>query len=182
MFIVNFVEHIVLTRWSSSQSVEKRRRKGPDCNNAQRTEVQEGGYVWRRRGHPAGSSGRPYSWTSIKECSDLRLVYGKWLDILEAPSSRNERRDVQGTALWKKDGGGTHGTPGTLSENCSGRAALRREQREQLESNHSENRATGMEGEADHKRHKHSPQKRRTGSTPVGYSRWIAIRQEQCGM
>jgi hypothetical protein len=43
----------------------------------------------------------------------------------------------------KKDDGGTPGLPGTLSGNSWGRAALRREQREQLWSNHRENRATG---------------------------------------
>jgi hypothetical protein len=44
-------------------------------------------------------------------------------------------------------GGGTRGSVLTLSGNRSGRAALRREQREQLESNHVENRAKGKEGE-----------------------------------
>jgi hypothetical protein len=38
------------------------------------------------------------------------------------------------------------------------------EQREQLGSNQRENRATGKEGEADHRRHKHSPQKRKKWS------------------
>jgi hypothetical protein len=35
-------------------------------------------------------------------------------------------------------------------------AALRREQQEQLESHHHENRAMGEKGEADHRRHKHN--------------------------
>jgi hypothetical protein len=39
----------------------------------------------------------------------------------------------------KKDDGGTAGPPSTLSGNRSGRVDLRREQREQLESNHCEN-------------------------------------------
>jgi hypothetical protein len=34
----------------------------------------------------------------------------------------------------------------------------------------SENRATEKEGETDNRSHKHSPQKRRNGSMPVGYS------------
>jgi hypothetical protein len=62
------------------------------------------------------------------------------------------------------------GKPGparTLSGNCWGRAALRREKQEQLETNHRENRATGKEGETDHRRHKHNPRRRRNGGTPV---------------
>jgi hypothetical protein len=45
------------------------------------------------------------------------------------------------------------GTPGlahTLTGNHSGQAALRREQQEQLENNHSEKRATGKDGEDYH--------------------------------
>jgi hypothetical protein len=50
---------------------------------------------------------------------------------------------------------------GNLSGNRLGRAALRREQREPLEINHPENRATEEKGKTEHRRHKHSPQKRR---------------------
>jgi hypothetical protein len=39
--------------------------------------------------------------------------------------------------------------------------------REQLDSNHCENQATGKEGENDHRCYKYSPQKRRSGGTPV---------------
>jgi hypothetical protein len=39
-----------------------------------------------------------------------------------------------------------------------------------LDSNHRENLATGKEGEADHRRHKHSARKRRNRGTPIGYS------------
>jgi hypothetical protein len=46
----------------------------------------------------------------------------------------------------------------------------RREQWEQLWSNHRENQATGKEGEADLRHHKHSPQKRRNGGIPIGCS------------
>jgi hypothetical protein len=67
---------------------------------------------------------------------------------------------------------------GTHSEG----AALRREQQEQLESNHCENQATGKEGEVDHRRSKHSSWKRRNGSKPVGCLGQIALRREQCGM
>jgi hypothetical protein len=49
-------------------------------------------------------------------------------------------------------------------------SGLKGEQRELLESNCCENRATGKEGETDHKRHKNSPQKRRNVGTPIGYS------------
>jgi hypothetical protein len=79
----------------------------------------------------------------------------------------------------KKDDGGTPGPTGTLSRNRSGLAALRREQREQLESNQHEKRATGKEGEADHKGHKYSPRKRRNGGTPVGNSGRIVLREQR---
>jgi hypothetical protein len=52
---------------------------------------------------------------------------------------------------------GTLGPARTLAGSCSRRAALRREQRERLESNHCENRVTGKEGETDQKHHKHNP-------------------------
>jgi hypothetical protein len=68
------------------------------------------------------------------------------------------------------------------SGNRLGRAVLKREPREQLESNHSENRATGNKGETDHRRHKHCPRKRRNGGTPVGHSGRMALRREKCGV
>jgi hypothetical protein len=61
----------------------------------------------------------------------------------------------------KKVDGSTPGPTGTLHGNHSGGAALRGEQREQLESNHRENRAMGEESEANHRNNKHSPQMRR---------------------
>jgi hypothetical protein len=42
--------------------------------------------------------------------------------------------------------------------------------RERLESNRHENRDTRKVGQADHRRQKHSPRKRRNGGKPVGYS------------
>jgi hypothetical protein len=70
---------------------------------------------------------------------------------------------------WKKqDDSDKPGQTGTLSGSHLGRTALRREQREQLESEHQENPSHGEEGETDRRHHKHSPQKRRNGSTPVG--------------
>jgi hypothetical protein len=56
----------------------------------------------------------------------------------------------------KKDDSGTTGSVGSLSGNHLGRAALRREQREQLESEYRENQDSGKEGETDHRRHKNS--------------------------
>jgi hypothetical protein len=44
----------------------------------------------------------------------------------------------------------------------------RREQQKQLESTHHENQATGKEGEADDRRRKHTPWKRRNGGKPLG--------------
>jgi hypothetical protein len=76
----------------------------------------------------------------------------------------------------KEDDGGAPVPARTLSQNCSGRAALRREQREQL-SNHHDSRATEKEGEADHRHHKPSPRKRRNGGTPIGYSGQTALRR-----
>jgi hypothetical protein len=58
-------------------------------------------------------------------------------------------------------GGGKPGLARTSLGNRSGGATLWREQREQLESNHCENRVTGKDGEADYKHHKHIPSKRR---------------------
>jgi hypothetical protein len=39
-----------------------------------------------------------------------------------------------------------------------------------VKSNHHEKQAIGKEGEADHRRYKHSPWERRNGGMPVGYS------------
>jgi hypothetical protein len=61
--------------------------------------------------------------------------------------------------------GGTPGPTCIISGSHLGQAALRREQ---LESNHYENRAMGKEDEADRRRHKHSPRKR-NGDTSIGY-------------
>jgi hypothetical protein len=45
-----------------------------------------------------------------------------------------------------------------------GRSSLKGEQRDQLETNHRENRATGKKYETEKRRHKHSPRKRRNGA------------------
>jgi hypothetical protein len=47
--------------------------------------------------------------------------------------------------------------PATLSWNCSGRAALKREQRERLKSKHREKPSHGEGGEIKHRHLKHSP-------------------------
>jgi hypothetical protein len=72
-----------------------------------------------------------------------------------------------------KDYGGKPGPARTLTGNRSGRAALRREQREQLGSNRRANRATEKVGEVDHRCHKHSMRKRRHGDTPEGAMRHV---------
>jgi hypothetical protein len=64
----------------------------------------------------------------------------------------------------------------------SGRATLRREQRERLESKHRGKPNHGKEGEIDHRCCKHSPRRRRNGGTPVGHPGRIAVRREQCDM
>jgi hypothetical protein len=40
----------------------------------------------------------------------------------------------------------------------------------------------GEKSETDHRRHEHSPRKRRNGGTPVGYSGQIALRMKQCSV
>jgi hypothetical protein len=48
---------------------------------------------------------------------------------------------------------------------------------EQLRSNQCENRATGEEGEANHRCHKHSPQNRKNGNTPVRLFRTNTLKE-----
>jgi hypothetical protein len=79
-----------------------------------------------------------------------------------------------------KDDGVTPGPARTLPGNHLGRAALRRAQRELLESNHRENRVTGKDDEADQRRLKHSSRSRRNDCTPIGYSGGIVLRRGQC--
>jgi hypothetical protein len=47
---------------------------------------------------------------------------------------------------------------------------------------HFENQAVGEKAETDHRRHKHSPCKRRNDSAPVDHSGQIALKREQCGV
>jgi hypothetical protein len=106
------------------------------------------------------------------------------MNIVEGsvPSETKEEASKAQHSEKNKGDGGTPGPARPLSGNSLGLAALRKEQREQLESNHRENRATGKEVEADHIRHKHSPRKRRNGGTPVGCSGRITLRRERYGM
>jgi hypothetical protein len=68
-------------------------------------------------------------------------------------SQADKRCNVQDTAEPKiKNDGGLPGAA-ALSGNRSELAALKREQREQYESNHREKWDTGKEGEADHRRY-----------------------------
>jgi hypothetical protein len=110
-------------------------------------------------------------------------IGSEWLDTVEgsAPSEMKEETSKAQT-LEKRDGSGTPGLFRTLSGNCSGQVALKRELQEQLQSKNRWNRVIGKEGEDNHRRHKHSPQKRRNGCMPVGYSGWIALRREHRGM
>jgi hypothetical protein len=78
---------------------------------------------------------------------------------------RSEIKYVKSTALGKYDDDGTPGPARISLGNGSGRAALRREQRKQLESNHRENRATERKGETDRRRHEYSLRKRKYGGT-----------------
>jgi hypothetical protein len=70
----------------------------------------------------------------------------------------------------KKVDGSTSGQTGTICRNRLGRAALMREQEDQLESNRCENGATEEKSETNHRHRKHSPWKRRNGGMPAVYS------------
>jgi hypothetical protein len=83
--------------------------------------------------------------------------------------------------LKKKDVGATYGPVGILSKKPLLTSSLTERAAEAVGSNHRKNRATGKEGETDHRRHKHSPRKR-NGGTPVDYSGQMALRREQCAM
>jgi hypothetical protein len=69
----------------------------------------------------------------------------------------------------------------TLSESRSGRAALRREQREPLESKHRAKPIHGDEGETKH-RCRNRRTRKRNGGTPVGHSGRMTLRRKQCDM
>jgi hypothetical protein len=86
-----------------------------------------------------------------------------------APTETKEVTSKAQPLEKNKDDGGTLGPARNVSGNRSGCAALRREQVEQLESSHRENRGMGWEGEPDHSCHKHSLWKR-NGGMPVGHS------------
>jgi hypothetical protein len=131
------------------------------------------------------------SWTGLWKVSDWTLWRGgpppkRKRDCTPSKSRRcrstEHSRNVCPHRSEKQDNGNTPGPTGTLPGNHSGRASIKRKQWEQLEGNHRENRATANEGEADHRRHKQSPQKIWNGGTPVSYSGRIVLRKEQCGM
>jgi hypothetical protein len=116
----------------------------------------------------------------VKSWAFSQDLKNEWLDIVEGsvPSKTSLRAmDVRelitlrtsAQTNWKKNYGSRLGLTGTLSGSCSGWSTLRREQREQLESNHHENQATGKEGKTNHRHPKHSPWKRRNGGTSVSY-------------
>jgi hypothetical protein len=119
-------------------------------------------------------------------CQDLE---NKCQNIVEEPAPSETKREtahgvramdvgaliILGTFAWtrpEEDDGDKPGTTGTLPESHSGRAALRREQREQLESKQHENRATGR---------KVRPLTD-AQAQPIGHSGHIALRKEHCGV
>jgi hypothetical protein len=85
-------------------------------------------------------------------------------------------------SLEKKDDGVTTGQARTLSGNRSGRPALRREQREQLESSYRGNRAKGRKARPTIDVTSTALGKERNVGTFVGYSRRIVLRREQCNV
>jgi hypothetical protein len=64
--------------------------------------------------------------TGLRKVSD-------WILWRSRTHPKRKKRHVQSTALGKGNVGSTHRPARTLSGNCSGGAALRIEQREQLE-------------------------------------------------
>jgi hypothetical protein len=93
------------------------------------------------------------------------------LPTVEEPEmwERRSLSEVLPVPTGKEDDGSTLGPVRTLSGNCLGLVALSREHQEQLRSNHCENHATGKEGEANHRHHKHNLRKKRNGGMPLGY-------------
>jgi hypothetical protein len=85
------------------------------------------------------------------------------LDIVErsAPSDTKVEMSKAQPSEKNKESGGTSGPASTLTRSRSGRAALRREQWEDLESNHCETQATGKDGEADYRSRKQSPREKK---------------------
>jgi hypothetical protein len=110
------------SRSHKGRMVEKRRRhKGPRSETAATSRKREGIQQNPRAADREASSPVFH-----------RAARSEWLDIMKgsAPSE------------MKEDDRGTPGSAHNLSWSCSGRAALRRKQRKQLETNHRENRVT----------------------------------------
>jgi hypothetical protein len=151
---------------------KRRRRKTAATSEEEEDILQE--FQEERRARDQKANSRVFDWATGSE----------WLDTLAGLAS-SKRKGVTYRARpseKNKDDVGTYGPAHTASGNHSERAALRREQREELEGDHHEIRATGKEGEFDHRHYKHSPRNRRNGGTSVGYSGRIALRKEQRGM
>jgi hypothetical protein len=139
-------------------TVEKRWRKGPECSNGIRDRDLNSGYVWEAR-----DIWGPRTNSRVGDCKESsrilhRVAESEWLDHVKrwAPSETKEETS-KALPSEKKYDGSKHGSARTLTGNRSGHAVLRREQREQLQSNHRENWATWKEGKTDHRCHKHSP-------------------------
>jgi hypothetical protein len=98
---------------------------------------------------------------------------------VEGPTPYETEEKISKAQPWEKnkDDGDPPGPVRTLSGSRSGRATLRREQREKLEITHLGNRATGKEGETDGRRKSIA----RAAGT-VGYSGRITLKREKCGM
>jgi hypothetical protein len=96
-----------------------------------------------------------------------------------APSGKKEEMSKAQPSEKNKDDDPL-GRARALLGNHAGRAALRREQREQVESNDRDRktRATVKEGETDHRRYKHSPRKISNVGTFTGYSERRALGRE----
>jgi hypothetical protein len=161
----------VLRGTPKGPTFENRRRARPKRNNGIRD--RDLGRELRLGSKETFSEalGQTHELEVVKRAVGLRLGCGEWVTGHVEGSAPSETKETSKAQPSEKneDDGGTPGPPRTLSRNGSGRAALRKEQREQLGSNYSENRATGKKGEVDHRRHKHSPRKKINVGTPIGY-------------
>jgi hypothetical protein len=131
-----------------------------------RQDLQEDRRVGDRK-----ASSRVFDWVAGSE----RLILWRGR---HTPKQKKRRPK---NSLGKEDDGGTPGRASNSSGNNSRREALRRERREQLDSNHRENKRCGEERRG----RSQTPQahtSNKDGSTPVGYSGLIDLKRKHCGM
>jgi hypothetical protein len=96
---------------------------GPRCKTAGTSEEGEDIQQDLQEDHRAGD------WKSNSQVFDWATGRSEWLDIVEGLAFSNTNEEVsKAQPSEKKGNGGTPGPPGTLSGNCMGHGALRRQQ------------------------------------------------------